>query len=1231
MRYAMQRYGTELHAKMCQRKTFFPLFGIMLTLLLIAGSIRISAQSTTGSLAGTITDPAGKVVPGAHITAVEVNSGFQYTGASSATGYYVFPDLHPGEYTLTVEVPGFKKAVRSQVIISIARRSAEDIELAVGSTAQTVNVQSGALTIETQSSDVATSIQPQQVDELPLAVTGSIRALSTLSFLVPGAVGPGTSPGGAGGQIVAKINGGQTLGSDYLVDGISTLREENGSGGFDIYAPSVEAISEFRVEVTALPAEYGRTTGGISNFSSRSGTDQYHGVAYDFYKNAALDANNWFNNGYLANTTNPVVRNSLQRPPDTKNDYGITLGGPVRIPHVYDGRDKSFFFFNWEQLLYSSGSSIASLVPTPAVRGDNGQYADFSSFLGGPTGQINNCTGQPILAGQIFDPETVQNEYTSSECRSPFPNNQIPYSRFSTVARNVLKLLPEPNLTGAGVNNFIYNSTDTISQSVYSIRGDQNIGQNNKVWGFFSSRENSDQGGGINLPPPVNSCCAAINQLGKLLRLGWDWTINPRLVNQITFGANRSNNYTVSIASEMNSDWDKTLGIPNGSGPTFPGFELANSPYPSLGENSYAQDVNNLLQLNEVLNWQHGSHSIRFGGTGEYTQYSFISKIGGTCSGVSGCFTFIPGGTAGTLATQLTSGNSFASFLIGQTTNVNRIVDLHSPRWITNYGDLFIEDDWQARPNLTFNLGLNWSVDTPRREAEGDTSIMDPHVPNPGASGQLGALVFAGVGPGRNGNKNETWANVWYKDYAPRVGFAWTPDSLDRKVVLRGYGGVFYGPLVYADYGQGTNQGFTINTTLFNAGDILSGPQMDAGLPAIPTQPNLNPTQLNGQGVDYVAKSYGRPAMVETWSLEDQMQLTPDMVFTLGYLGQHSTHLHALLEYPNDMHPQYLSLGNTLYDNASTTQAASAGVNVPYANFQQTWGGGGTVQQALRPFPQYGYVNTDSYLQNTGQSSYDAMEVKLERRFEKGLDVLAAYTFSKTITDADSIQPFYSTLQSQGGTQNPFDLKAEKAVSNQDVPNNFVISYLYELPVGAGKPFLAHTPKPISAVISHWRVSGVQRYLSGQPISFFGETGIPGFDNGIRPNRVIGQPVRGSTGHYNPFDFNATNRCGTGYWNCAAFADPNANRGTGTFLFGDMPRNSPDIRSFAYADEDLGLNKTIPIRGSIYVDFRGEAFNAFNRHIFNKPDSGVNDGNFGQINSLLLGPRNIQFVLMVHY
>jgi hypothetical protein len=1215
------------------------LFALLLT------ALPALAQLDTGSISGTVADPSGSAVKDVTITAKETSTGTTYKTISSATGYYVFPSVRTGTYELKAQPPSsFKTAVYSGVVVTVASHVGQDIALAVGAASETISVTADALTLETESSEVDANITKEQVYDLPLAVTGNLRSISSLEFLVPGAVGPGTSAGGSAFQMT-KIAGGQTEGTDYLVDGITTNRQENGSGSFDIIAPSVESIQEFHVDISGMSAEFGRTTGGLANYKTRSGTNDYHGTAFDYYKNAVLDGNNWFNNGYLA--LNPTDSELLKRPPDTKNNYGVSLGGPLRIPGLYDGHDKTFFLFSFEQLLYHTGASVTSNIPTPAELGSNGQYFDFSSTLGGPIltaggTQAYSCNGTvPLYYGEIFDPAAESNSCNNT----PFPNNQIPIGRESQVASAVLQYMPTPNLSG-GTNNYVYSTTDSIAQTVLSVRIDQNLGQKHKIWGFFSDRENSDHGNGANLPPPLTSNGGgAVDQHGKLTRAGWDWIFSPAVVNSLTFGGNRSNNYNLSAAARTGTDWDSKLGIANGSGPVFPGFVFNGSPYPNLGENDDAEDVDNTIALNDIVHWQHGAHSLSFGGEVQYHQYSFVSKIGGTCSGTSGCFTFWDNQTASDTTYWGRDGNSFAAFLVGQAGTTNALEQIHAPRWITHTTALFVQDNWKVKTNLTLNLGLRWSFDTPRHEADGDTAIFSPTTPNPGASGFPGALVFAGNGLGRNGNVGETWASTYYKDFEPRVGFAWSPSALHNRLVVRGSAGIYYGPLVYADFGQGTLQGFTANQTLFT-GDPLSGPQVDAGLPVLSSTPDLDPTQSNGQGVDYIAKSFGRPAMVNSWNLENQIQLKPDLYLSLGYIGNHATRLHGLLNYPNDIPQSALSMGTCLlwWAVAPCPNGFSSPPIQPYPGFSCasgcTYGITEEVEQALRPFPQVGYINEDSYLQNVGQSSYDALEAKLERRFHNGLNVLVSYTFSKTITDADSIQPYYSTLQSQGGTQNPYDVRAEKAVSNQDVPNNFVASYIYELPVGRGKHFLAGTPRPVNAIIGGWRISGVNRYLSGQPISFFGANGIPGFDNGIRPNRVPGQVVR-RQGPFNPLSFNNTGTtgydptsgaCTTGYWNCGFLTDPNPNPGVDVpYVFGNMPRNSSDIRSFPFYDEDLSLAKTFAITERVHAEFRGEFFNAFNRHVFNKPDSGVQDTSFGQVGTTLLGPRNGQFVLRITF
>ncbi|MDP9052333.1 MAG: hypothetical protein M3O31_16670, partial [Acidobacteriota bacterium] len=474
-------------------------------------------------------------------------------------------------------------------------------------------------------------------------------------------------------------------------------------------------------------------------------------------------------------------------------------------------------------------------------------------------------------------------------------------------------------------------------------------------------------------------------------------------------------------------------------------------------------------------------------------------------------------------------------------------------------------------------------------------------------------------------------ADTYYKNFEPRVGFAFTPGWLNEKVVLRGAYTIITGPLEYADYGQGLSAGFTQGHD-HNSFSINPVSSFDAGFPAADQYVvNTNPSQRNGNQIDAVLRTDGRPSTIQNWSLETQTQLARDLIFTLGYVGQHSVRLRGYLYEPNDMPLSGFALGDLLNAPANSPQAAAAGIKLPYAGFP-TQGGDTRVGQALRPFPQLGFMSNDNYLQNRGQATYHAMEVKLERHFTSGLNLLASYTWSKTMTDADSIQPFFATLLGQGGTQNPYNLKAEKAVSNQDVPNNFVVSYLYDLPVGRGKRFLGHTPKVVDAIIGGWRVGGIQRYLSGQPVSFFGlATGPPsGFSFGIRPDRVAGQSLLtpiGKSGNYDPHNLSQS------IFSKAAFADPNNNaiRKGGPFRFGNLSRNSTEYRTPASLNEDININKSFKIHDNWNIDFRGEMFNAFNRHIFNKPDTNINDNQFGQIGSTLNGPRQVQFVLKVRY
>jgi hypothetical protein len=1226
------------------------IFPFLLTVVLLLGGRMATAQLDTGSLGGTVTDTTGAAIPGAHLTAIEQTTKTAYKTTSSSTGEYVFPSLKPGVYIVTAEAPEFSKEQVTSLPIYVSTRASKDFKLTVGQDTQTVTVDADGPTLETETSDIGTVITPQQVDELPIESGGAIRSLTQLIFLTPGAVGPGTN----GGTTYTKIGGGQTEGSDLLIDGVSTFRSENGSGYFDQDTPNPDVVDEFKVETLSLPSYFGRTTGGVANFKTASGTNDYHGTVWDYFRNKIFDSNNWFSKGQAIQDGTTQNNPLFQRPVDTHNDYGVTLGGPVRIPFLYNGKDKTFFLFGFNQVPNKSGYTSIAQVPTLAERGltngSNGTIADFSAYLTnqnlGPNGAVydNPCNGQPMYYGAIYDPsttKTVTQGGTVIECRSAFTNNQVPIST-NPVVQKLLKLIPLPNYTTSGTQNYRMTGSLPNTNTVYTLQVDQNLGTRNHLYFFGSHRENSSAGQ-PNLPGPIDSGSNNQDLFSEYIRLGWAFTITPRFVNTLTFGGNRTNSYNDAPIAQSGTNWDSTLGIANTPqpGPTFPVINIGNG-ITSLGSPNFDDNADNALILDDMVSWQKGHHGITFGGLYRWQQFSYVNS-----GPAAGTFNFASTQTAGVNQAvggnpENETGNSIASFLLGDLSSSSRTVQLQAPRWLSYYWAAYIQDDWKVRNGLTLNLGFRYSIDTPRHEADGDISSFSPTVMNPEA-GILGGLKFGGVGPGRDGNKNETFAQTYKKNFEPRIGFAYAPDFWHEKVVVRGNYSIMYGPVAYSDYGQGLNAGFTVNTPAANNDPFVGSGTIDAGPLSVPTTPNVDPGQLNNETADYVFPGDGRPGMVQNYSLEFQTQLAPDLILTTGFLGERGTHLRGLTFWPNSLNPGYFGLGNLIYQPITSPAAQAAGIPIPFPNFIAVTGGNDLVGQALEPFPQMGYLNNDSYLQNHGQSTYDALEVKLDRKFRSGLSLLLSYTWSKTLTDADSIQPYYATVLGQGGTQNPYDLKAEKCVSTQDVPTNFVASYLYELPVGKGKKFLGNSNKFVNALVGGYRIGGINRYLSGQPVSFYGATGVGYFDGGIRYNLKQGvdfETPAGASKHYNPLSFQpiytGLTENPTAFWNASKFIDENANVGapggpTG-FTFGNDKRNDALARQAAYFNEDLNLNKHFNIVEGVGADLRFDLFDAFNRHGFGKPNTGVSSPtSFGQITYLNEGPRTAQLVLKIKF
>jgi len=1228
------------------------------SLLLTLTGFTLHAQTSNGSIAGSILDSSGGAVAGAQVKATGVETHSVYNTVSSSTGGYRLRDLVLGTYNISVTAPGFKISQLTGVVVQIDTTASLDITLSPGTVNETLTVLADAPRIQTETSEIGTVVSNKQIEELPLGLNQTaqsfLRSPESFVFLVPGTQGPGTNGGGSAGIFQSKLSGGQNFGTEVLLDGVSTTRADSGSA-FDQTAPSVEVLTEFRVLTSTFSSAYGRTSGGVESFSTKSGGNAFHGTGFDILHNDKLNANTWGNNF-----------NHSPKPRDHQNDFGGSLGGPVWIPKVYNGHDKTFFFFSYEQYRNNQGTN-SGLLTLPTQKELQG---DFSAGLGGPTGATNPCDNNaPILQGQIFDPSTTTTVIVNGNpvtCRKPFPGNKIT-TPFDPVALNVLKFLtvtpnqaPTASNRNGLINNFIYVSNQPIRDTTMSFRIDQNWGVNDKFFFSYSSRDqevlNGIPGSPV-LPVPLDTSFFNSN-FTHYVRFGWSHTINATLVNNLTIGLNRLSNFSRGSSVNGTPDWEAVLGIKGAHGPTFPQFAFNNSSqgigYQGFSSGNNDRHVPNSLPISENLSWVTGRHSFQFGLEWRAYQYSDL-PTGNT----SPAYTFNNGQTSYTQNDNST-GDPFASFLLGLPQKEFLSISSSFPRWNSNYFAAYVQDDFKLRRDLTINLGLRYDFDTTRNDAKGVQSNTSLTTPNPGAGGLPGALVY---GPFASLGK------TYFKDFGPRVGFAYAPTELFghiRNIVFRGGYAIYYSPIVYDDLPTGNIQ-FRAGSTSqpqfgsFNNFDIGNALPLSAGFPSYPAPvPTTDPSLLNGQNVTYIASSYGRPGRTQNWTFEIQKQLAQDLILSVGYVGIKADYLHTNIAQVNALNPKYYGLGDALslhiFTNPSESAAAlaalgSVGVTTVPGWFQSLYGPGGaqagndTVAQLLRPFPQYQAIggsnnNLCSCLENLGISNYNAFQAKLERRFRSGLNLLASYTYSKTLTNADSAIPVFSGFSdNEFAAQNPFNPKSQKGLSYQDTPHTLVLSYLYELPAGPGKKYLNHGVA--SKVLGGWEIGGVQRYQSGTPsVSVFFGKNPPGTDGGWRLSLLPGVPIldpnHSSYNHALPSACNEDQTTGlftanssNNFFNCSAFFDPNApglvtKRG---YQFGNIPLILGNVRSQAYFSEDFSIIKRTTISENHAIIFKVEIPNAFNRHVFG--NIGVNpsfNSNFGQPSNF---PKTVNSVRVI--
>lgn len=1140
----------------------------LLALFLFALSCA-TAQTITASLDGTVTDSSGGVIPGAKITVVNINTNSRFETETGPAGRFLAPALPPGPYTVIAESSGFRRVQRTGLVLQVNQAARIEIVLEVGEVSETVEVTGEAPLLEATTSAIAQVIGNTSVVNLPL----NQRNPYALVLLVPGVNG---SVGFGFNNVNFSVNGGRPGTNEILLDGIpSSPTLVNPAQGYSVF-PSVDAVQEFRVQTNNYSAEFGRSGGAVVNLIYKSGTNNFRGSLFEFLRNSKLDANDYFAN------SRGIPLASFKR-----NQFGASIGGPVSIPKVYDGKNKTFFFFAYEGLRQRSAANLLNSVPTELQRA-----GDFTQTLNSAGALIN-----------IYDPATTT-RVGNAFVRQVFPGNVIPGSRIDPVARNVVRYFPMPNGPGdrfTGRNNFAAQGTSPTDINQWDLRGDQIINDNHRFFVRYSRRKLD-----IGLPDffPAEILIAQTGTFEPQNSMGaafdYTWNVSPTFLTNFRLGFGR-----MLLAFRPRSDgFDPTdLGFPtyireNADRMMFPGFALTD--YRGLGDGG-AQFRRNAFETYS-MHWANtkitANHTLKFG----YEQR--LLRVNNTEAGLaSGQFNFNRAFTQGPNpnAASAIAGDTMGSFLLGLAASGTLTKQFKAVGTVSNYYAWYIADDWKVSRKLTLNLGLRYELDVPRVERYNRMNYFDPLAPSPlagpsGLANLTGGLVFVGV-DGNSRRQFPTDANNW----APRFGFAYQTSS---STVIRGAYGIFYAPSQTAAGGTVGNFGFRSDTPHVSSLDgvtplnFLRDPFPD-GFVAAPGAA-LGLLSQVGTGIQAPLRDTIVPYS-QNWNLNIQRQLPGNTLVEVGYVGRRGLKLNESQEGDynlNQLRPEFLSLGTGLQQQVPNPfrglidSGPIAGVNVP-AGF------------LLRAHPQFTTVGP---LFKTGASSiYHSVQIKAEKRFSQGLTLLLSYTGAKLIDDYSRT----AVVGRTSGMQNIYDRRAERAVSLQDVAQRMVISYVYDLPFGRSRRFGSDWNRLVDGILGGWQVNGITTYESGLPLSITTQNTANAGNAVLRPNN------NGSSAALDGRIGDRLNR----YFDTSVFAQPAA------FTFGNTGRTLPDVRGPGVRNWDFSLFKNFRVDEQRSFQFRAELFNSFNRVQFGFPNQNLNNIQFGLINSQANTPRQVQLAL----
>ena len=1111
-------------------------FPRIFSILVFAGFVSVALMDGSAalgqiaaSLRGRVLDPSGAGIPNASVELIESAKNVHLSTTTSTTGDYLFTNLNPGSYSVSVAASGFQRLEHTGISVAVGQTVTADLSLTLGGDQQTITVNSDVPLMQIGTSDIQTTIAGPTIAAMPLNTRNFIQ----LSTLAPGVeLPPGT--------LLPRINGGRPRTNEYLYDGISALQPEPGQVAF---FPILDDIAEFTIQANNVPAEFGRFNGGVVNVATRSGSNAIHGSLFEYLRNENLNARNYF-----ASAT-------ARKPEYRRNLYGATLGAPIL-------RDKLFFFGDYQGVKQLIGVTRISTIPTMNMR--QGVFTGVS---------------------KIFDPTTTQT-VAGKFVRQEFPNDVINIP-FDSAAKTLLNRFPTPTSSGAA-NNYTRTANDSDHQNQFDVRIDGAFRNRDRAFGRYTYYNEVElpvaplpDGGGLISGTVLGTggVVGLSNVLGQQAVFNEMHTFSPRLLNVFAVGYTRRGNSVVGPT--LGTTASSALGIPGiptnaAFNNALPLFTLTGIQQLGPSASTFAQFQTSVWQMVDTVSYTKGPHAIKAGLDFRWYQLNTVSPPNPT-----GSFAFT---TTGTDQQGLTnSGNSVASFLLGQVDTFS--IDLQEskirPRDMIE--EYFVQDDWKVSHRLTLNVGLRWTLHFPSVEKN-----------NQGAVFNLGTQQLDYLG--QNGNSRSA-RELHYDNVAPRIGFSFLADP--KTVVRSGYG------IVFIDQ-SGITTPFTTPQFPFiqnvqqktqdsvNAAFALSGGPSVAPIP-------FTPDAGLGQSV-YTAKKTAGSGYVQQWNVALQRAITNNMSAEIAYVGSHIVHVGIPDSNLNQLTTAQLAQGAALLTQATNPYFGQ----IPASSSIGTK----TVSQAqlLKPYPRF--LNVATYRNNSGTTNYNAIQTKVEQRFSNGIAFLFAYTHSKLIDDASSV--FSTTVLSSPNSSSlvaadTFRPYLERDSSSGDMPNVTSFTGIYDLPVGRGHQFAS--TGIANAVLGGWSLNAIFSLQSGMPVTVTQATNNNSFAGFAlqRPN-IVGQPK-----------LPAGQRTPTHYFNTTAFAT------APQFVIGTASRNP--VRGPAYRDLDMALVKHTKLWEQTDLEFRAEMFDVTNTPAFGQPNGSFGSAAFGSITTTTTDPRVMQFAL----